>query len=139
MLAEAMAGTQDDWWIIGSVAVALHGGDPGVIADVDVILSRRDLDALYTHLPLVDEREEGKAEFLSQRFGRWRDPPLSVEFMADFSMLEGGEWRAVLPQTRARFDLEAGAVFTPERAELIALLHRFGREKDLARAASIAG
>ena len=142
-LAEAMEIARDPWWIIGSAAVALHldqenlGGDPGEIADIDVILSVRDLDALYARLPLTDTREEGKAEFLSQRFGRWEGPPLSVEFMADFAMFEQGEWRPVQPRTRARFDLEAGTIFTPERAELIALLHRFGRDKDLTRAASL--
>ena len=142
-LSRALARASDPWWIIGSVAVALHlyqensGGDPGEIADVDVILSRHDLDALYQRLPLKDEREGGKAQFLSERFGRWDEPPLGVEFMAGFTMLEDGEWRPVVPQTRQAIALGGHTLFVPEREEMIALLHRFGRDKDLTRAATL--
>lgn len=136
-IARALAQANDPWWIIGSVAVAMHGGDPGEIADVDVILSQHDLDALYQRLPLKDEREGGKAQFLSERFGRWDEPPLGVEFMAGFTMLEDGEWRPVVPQTRQAIALGGHTSFFPEREEMIALLHRFGRDKDLARAASL--
>lgn len=123
--------------MIGSVAVKLHSGDPGTIADVDVIVSRRDLDALYQRLPLTDTREAGKPMFLSDRFGRWAEPPLNVEFMAGLTLSEDGEWHPVQPQTRQGFDVAGARLFAPEREELIALLRRFGRDKDLARAASL--
>ena len=141
-VAEQLAGAQDHWWIIGSAAVALNGGDPGRIADVDVIVSRRDLETLYTRLPLTNTPDAGKPMFLSQRFGRWSEPPLDVEFMAGLTLREADTWHPIVPATRQAFELEAGeleagVVFTPEREELIALLHRFGRSKDLARAATL--
>jgi hypothetical protein len=136
-LAGQLATAQDPWWLIGSAAVKLHGGDPGTIADVDVIVSRRDLDALYQRLPLTDTPDAGKPMFLSQRFGRWADPPLHVEFMAGLTLREDDEWHPVQPQTRQDFDIGGTIVFAPEREELIALLRRFGRDKDLARAASL--
>jgi len=41
-IGNVMAGADDPWWIIASAAVALHGADPGHVADVDVLLSIRD-------------------------------------------------------------------------------------------------
>lgn len=138
MLAKAMEDAQDDWWIIGSVAVALHGGDPGPIADIDVMTSRHDLDALYTRLPLTNTPEEGKPMFLSDKFGRWSAPPMDVEFMTGLKVRTGDDWQAVEPQTRQPISFADVALFVPEKAELIAILHLFGREEDLRRAATLA-
>src|SRR5690242_9713312 len=41
-LAAAMRAAEDDWWVIGSAAVALLGAAPGEVADVDVLLSAAD-------------------------------------------------------------------------------------------------
>jgi len=136
-LAGALADVRDDWWIIGSAAVALHGGDPGGIADIDVIVSERDLEALYARLPLIDTRDESKGIFRSQRFGLWSDPDLAVEFMAGFEALLEGNWQAVLPRTRQSKNCDGAEVFVPERGELIAILEQFGRPKDLRRAAAL--
>ena len=143
-LAKVMQDTRDDWWIIGSAAVALHlcekdlGGDPGTVADVDVITSRRDLDGLYEALPLTDSPEDGKPMFLSEKFGRWSEPPLDVEFMTGLKLRVGNEWEPVQPQTRTAIALGENTLYVPDRQELIAILHGFGREKDLRRAASLA-
>lgn len=136
-LAEALSETRDPWWIIGSAAVALHGGDPGTIADIDVITSRRDLDALYERLALTHTPEEGKPMFVSERFGRWSRHQLDVEFMAGLTVRVDGIWHPVEPLTRQAFDVGRAVVFAPERAEMIAMLEQFGREKDLRRAASL--
>lgn len=143
-LAKVMQDTRDDWWIIGSAAVVLHlcekdlGGDPGTVADVDVITSRRDLDALYEALPLMDTPEEGKPMFLSERFGRWSEPPLDVEFMTGLKLRVGNEWEPVQPITRVSAKLGEDTLFMPDQRELIEILTRFGREKDQRRAASLA-
>ncbi|MEM7666216.1 MAG: hypothetical protein AAF250_10215 [Pseudomonadota bacterium] len=138
-MAEKLREGNDPWWIIGSAAVALHGGDPGVIADIDVITSRRDLDALFKRLPLTDTPETGKAIFRSERFGRWSEPDLDVEFMAGLKVRVKDIWLPVEPQTRQAFDIGGATVFASEREELIAMLHLFGREKDLRRAATLVG
>lgn len=136
-VAEKLREGNDPWWIIGSAAVALHGGDPGIVADIDVITSRRDLDGLYERLPLTDTPETGKAIFWSERFGRWSEPDLDVEFMAGLKVRVDGVWHSVEPQTRQAFDIGDATVFAPEREELIAMLRLFGREKDLRRAATL--
>ncbi|MEO1047516.1 MAG: hypothetical protein AAFW59_04230 [Pseudomonadota bacterium] len=136
-VAETLSTAQDPWWVIGSSAVALHGGEPGVVADVDVITSRRDLDDLYTRLPLTNTPEEGKAMFTSERFGRWSENPLDVEFMAHLKLRVGKDWQPVEPQSREAIQLDERTLYVPEKSELIAILHRFGREKDLRRAATL--
>ena len=142
-LAKVMQDARDDWWIIGSAAVALHlcekdlGGDPGKVADVDVVTSRRDLDALYEALPLTDTPQEGKPMFLSERFGRWSEPSLDVEFMTGLKLRVGDEWEPVEPSTRVPALIGEHALFMPDKRELIEILTRFGREKDLRRAETL--
>ncbi len=141
MVADALAQAQaqDSWWIIGSAAVALHGGEPGAVADIDVMTSRRDLDALYRRLPLTDTPDRSKDFFRSERFGRWSEPELDVEFMTGLEVRVDGVWHRVEPQTRQAIQIGKGHVFAPERDELVAILQLFGRDKDLRRAASLAG
>ena len=127
----------DPWWVIGSAAVALHGGEPGNVADVDAIVSRRDIDWLYERLPLTNDPDPTKDFFRSERFGRWSEPDLDVEFMAGLEVWGDGVWHRVAPQTRQAIQIGKGHVFVPEREELIAMLQMFGREKDLRRAATL--
>jgi len=128
---------QDDWWIIGSAAVAMHGADPGPMSDIDVLLSIRDLDALYERLPLEDTRDSRKGQFLSERFGVWRELAMPVEFMAGFKQEIDGFWTEVTLSTRQQIQIADRNLFVPERAELISLLQQFGRPKDLRRAAAL--
>lgn len=132
-----MAAAREPWWIIGSAAVALHGGDPGGIADVDVITSRRDLEALYRRLPLTNTPDTSKSMFVSDLFGRWSEPALEVEFMTGLKLRIGDRWEPVQPQTRVAVKSDGTIVYVPEKAELIAILQRFGREKDLRRAETL--
>lgn len=55
--------------------------------------------------------------------------------MGGFEVRGPEGWCAVQPVTRQPIDWEGIALFVPARAELVALLRRFGRAKDLARAA----
>ena len=137
--ARELLAAQDPWWVIGSAAVALHGGHPGAIADIDVMTSRRDLDALYERLPLTNTPDTCKDFFRSERFGRWSEPELDVEFMAALEVKVGDVWHRVEPQSRQAVQIGKGHVFIPEREELVAMLQLFGRDKDLRRAASLTG
>ncbi|MEM8724505.1 MAG: hypothetical protein AAGE86_03190 [Pseudomonadota bacterium] len=136
-VSRLLEAADDPWWIIGSAAVALHGGDPGKIADIDVITSRRDLDWLYEKLSLTDTPEAGKPMFLSERFGRWSESNLDVEFMTGLEVRVDGVWHRVEPQTQQAIQIGKAHVFVPEREELIAMLQMFGRDKDLRRAATL--
>ncbi len=128
----------DPWWIITSAAVALHGADAGRVADVDVMLSVRDAASLLPTIGVGCRSGSGHADFRSAIFGTWTVPPLPVEFMADFRHRVGTDWLPVELITRERMELEGEIVFVPGRAELCELLRRFGRPKDIERAARLA-
>lgn len=127
--------TRHDWWIISSAAVALHGADPGPIGDVDVLLERRDVPAVFAAFGLRDCPGEGTTQFRSEHFAIWRGSAMPVELMAGFELHEGCVWHEIWPQTRQAVRLGDHTMFVPERHELRKLLTRFGRPKDLARAA----
>jgi hypothetical protein len=136
-VTEAMANAVDDWWLIGSAAVALHGADPGGIADIDVLLSEADARRILPllGLPLIEGRPDNR--FASQVFARWPRPPLAVEFMAGLSQRIEGEWRPVVPRSRVEVAGATWRVFVPDRDELGAILRSFGRPKDLRRLAAL--
>jgi hypothetical protein len=135
IVAECMAPARHEWWVIASAAVALHGADPGAIGDVDVLLDPRDAGVILPGLGLAPEPGSADAKFRSDLFARWTAAPLAVEFFAGFHLLESGVWNEVRPITRQAVKLGEQILFIPERAELKATLLRFGRPKDLARAA----
>lgn len=135
LVAAAMADARDDWWTISSAAVALHGGAPVQVGDVDILLSVNDARRLFATLGIAPLSEPGNDLFRSAHFGRWDAPPLTVEFMADFHFHRDGRWIPVAPATRERIAIDGAQVFVPSREELRALLLSFGRPKDRARAA----
>lgn len=136
-LTEAMAEARDDWWLIGSAAVALHGAEPGGIADIDVILSERDARAILPELGLEVRAGQADHQFVSRIFATWRHPPLAVELMAGLQQCIDGISAPVQPQTRTEIAGDGWRVFVPSRAELAAILRSFGRPKDLRRLAAL--
>ena len=137
-VAAILAPARDPWWIIASAAVALHGADPGDVADVDVLISANDARRILPTLGLKPRRGAAHASFRSGIFCPWRGTALPVEFMADFAYRSGGEWRPVLPATRQKIDGNGWSVFVPDRSELQIMLSGFGRPKDIARVRSLA-
>jgi hypothetical protein len=133
-----MAGAHDPWWIIGSAAVALHGADPGQVADVDALLSVANATRILPTIGIVLRTGSPDALFRSSIFGSWTGTALPVEFMADFHRWSGTEWLPVRPATRQPFQIDGVTVFVPERAELQAMLAAFGRPKDIERARRLA-
>jgi hypothetical protein len=134
-VASTMAPARHEWWIIASAAVALHGADPGAINDVDVLFDPRDVGPILRQLGLETAPGAADAKFRSEQFVRWTGAPLPIEFFAGFHVFEAGHWSAIRPATREAVRVKKATLFIPERAELKAMLLRFGRPKDLARAA----
>lgn len=132
-LAPALAAARHPWWILGSAAVLLHGADPQEVADVDVLLDLRDCEAVLGRLGLEPRPGQGNAQFRSVVLNRWNGAGLPVELFAGFCLCEDGVWSEFVPETRIAASLGGVQVFVPDRAELIALLHRFGRAKDQRR------
>lgn len=136
-LQSALALARHPWWILGSAAVVLHGADPDEIRDVDVLLDQRDCEAVFARLGLEPKPGQPDSRFRSAVFHRWNQASLPVELFAGFCIFEAGTWREFVPQTRIAAGIGAARAYVPERAELIALLRRFGRNKDLLRIAAL--
>ncbi|QGP80102.1 hypothetical protein GL174_02380 [Sphingobium sp. CAP-1] len=133
-----MDAASDRWWIIASAAVALHGADAGMVADVDVLLSVADAARILPAIGVTARQEAGSDRFRSVLFGAWRDAPLPVEFMAGFHYRSTAGWREVQPQTRCTVQIDGITLFVPDRLELRQLLAGFGRPKDQERARRLA-
>jgi hypothetical protein len=129
-----LAGAEEPWWIIGSLAVALHGGNPATIRDVDVVLGHADARRSLQRLKLVNRAAPSDPLFRSDLFARWLDPPVPIELMAGLQVKGADGWRPLT--IRSREEIHEG-LYVPSRDELRAILLSFGREKDLRRAATL--
>jgi hypothetical protein len=108
------------------------------VGDIDVLLSRRDAEALFATLGLAHQGATPHPLFRSALLARWLDPPLPVEFMADFDVFADDRWQPVNLTTRIPIPLNGLTGYVPSRAELLALLRRFNRAKDAPRIAALA-
>ncbi|MEG3167451.1 hypothetical protein U1737_04495 [Sphingomonas sp. LB3N6] len=133
MVAEAMRDARDQWWVISSAAVALHGVTPIEVGDVDVVMSVGDARRLMDELDITPIEDGVSSLFRSTLFGRWETPPLVVEIMAGFHVATAAGWTELLPRTRVPVLVEGSVVYVPEREELAGMLRLFGRPKDLER------
>jgi hypothetical protein len=138
MVADAMAGADQPWWIIGSAAVALHGRDVPDVHDVDLLAGEEDAARLVASLGLPTEPGRPDPLFRSTLFATWREPPIPVEIMAGFSVATSTGWRRVQIESRHPVVVCDRTVFIPAAGELRALLRAFGRPKDLERARLLA-
>lgn len=136
-LAPALDAAQHPWWILGSGAVVLHGADPDEVWDVDVLLDQRDCAVVLGRLGLEPKAGVADTRFRSAVFNRWNGAVLPVELFAGFCLCEAGTWNEIVPQSRVAVKLGEAHAYVPDRAELIALLSRFGRAKDHLRIAAL--
>ncbi len=134
-IADAAESAQDDWWLIGSAAVALHGGAVGALKDVDLLMSERDAAALLRRAGIEPAAGVPDAMFHSAVRGSWEGPPVPVDVLGGFTFAAAEGWQALALTTREAIAVVDRTVYVPAVAELKALLLSFGREKDLARAA----
>lgn len=129
MGSAAAAAARDPWWIIGSAAMALHGVTGLEVGDIDLLMSRRDADALLRSRGVDPAPGEAGGRFRSDVFGRWSAGGFVIETMGGFHV-DGVE---LVPRSR----IEAAGLFVPSVAELIAMCELFGRPKDAERAARL--
>lgn len=139
MVAAAAAMAKDDWWIIGSAAVALHGSEAGPIRDVDLLMSAPDAEALLRRVGETPGRGVPNERFSSEVFGTWTEPPIPLEVMGGLRVSDGGKWSEVALTTREKVTVGGGHLFVASASELAELLESFGRPKDLERARLLRG
>jgi hypothetical protein len=124
----------EPWWIIGSVAVALQGGSPGDIRDIDVVLGAADARRYFRKLGLCSRAATGGSLFRSDLFARWSGIPVEIELMAGLQVNGPGGWRRLSIESREE---RREGLYVPSRDELREILRSFGRQKDLQRAATL--
>lgn len=125
------------WTIIASAAVAIHTGNAEGVRDVDVLLDEPGAEALFEALGLPLVAGAGTDRFRSRLFGTWGGAPLAVELFAGFELCRNGVWQEVVARDRQEVRFGGVLTYVPAAAELEGMLRRFGREKDLARAAQL--
>lgn len=134
MLADATSVAEDQWWVIGSAAVALHGGYVTDVRDVDLLMSEGDAQAFLQNVGAMWSSGEPNERFYSPVFGIWDEPPMFVEAFGGFRLATADVWRKVTFATRHAVNVAGCTVFVPSKTELRDLLYSFGRPKDLRRA-----
>jgi len=133
--AAAMAADSlDPWWIIGSTAVVLHGGDVGKVKDVDLMMSAGDAERFLRRAGVRARGGESSDRFRSRVFGTWAGTPVPVEVFGGFEVVTNDGWRPVALTTREALSVGQSDLFVPSAQELVRLLKMFGRPKDLERA-----
>lgn len=140
MVAAILHDATAPWWIIAGTAVALHARVPVAVDDIDVLIGTADAQRVAA-MPDVRIKEGGGDERFRSRFYAARTMGgVEVEFMAGFELCHRGHWEPVWPRSRILLDIGDGrTVPVPDRAELAAMLARFGRDKDVARIALLEG
>lgn len=79
-VAAGLRDVNDPWWIIGSAAVVLHGGDT-TVADVDVLTTAAGARAVCAAWGRVPGAAAPHERFASVVFERLMDAPLPIELM----------------------------------------------------------
>ena len=137
LVAETLADAEDDWWLVGGAAVALQGLDIA-IADIDVLMSRRDIDRVIARLGIAPVQGVASDRIRSEVWARWTTPPAAVDLMTGLKVRSDGRWMRVAPASRQAVNVEGRTLYVPARSELIEILRLFGRPKDLERAEGLA-
>jgi hypothetical protein len=131
-VARVGSALQDDWWIIGSAAIALTGVNIEVL-DVDLLVSERDAQTL-----LAGWAAPGTPTSAHDRFravlGTYAATPIPIEVMGRLEVNMDDQWVPVVPTTRIAIDRPGGTVYIPDPDDLLALLLMFRRPQDLVRA-----
>jgi len=135
--AERAAGARDRWWIIGSAAAALHGAATGPVQDIDLLMSARDAATLLRAGGIAPRPGVPDARFRSRVFGTVPLDPFPLEVMGGLHLRTDAGWSPLRLRTRETVRIGGAALYVPTAAELSRLLGRFGRGKDLARAAAL--
>ncbi len=134
LYAKHLQSTHDEWWVIGSAAVALHGTDPGPINDIDILVSVPDALQLAKKWQCPNTANTGSERFRSRVLLKPGFGNFPVQIMAGLAYRKLGKWQLLAPKTRQKVLLKSTTLFIPERAEFIEILRSFGRTKDIVRA-----
>jgi len=129
-----MAHASRPWWIIGSAAAWAHCARTPV-ADIDVLADEDDAAEILRATGSPYGAGSDSELFRSSVFGRFDGATLPIEVMGGLHVRSDRGWTKVVLTTREPVRIGDATIWVPSRPELILLFLRFGRPKDLARAA----
>ncbi len=127
---------RDPWTVIGSAAAWLAGAKV-TVADLDVLTSARDAEAMIRHwrVRLDTTTAAAGGERFRSRFARFVFAGLAVEIMGGLEVSDGSGWAPVAVGEIVTVDVAGVRVPIPAVHEQIRVLESFGRPKDRQRAA----
>lgn len=130
---------KDDWFIIGSSALALSGIEIEV-DDVDLLTSTADASFLKE---LWKEKahqtyEPKLGEVFRSNFGRFQFSKMDVEVMGNLEVNKNGVWEKLVINAFEAVSIGDFSVKIPTKQEQKRIFEYFGREKDLKKATLIA-
>lgn len=127
---------RDPWVLIGSAAAWLAGAEV-TVADVDVLTSVRDAEAMIDQWRMRRDMTAAPAgaERFRSHFARFAFPELAVEVMGGLEVFDDTGWELVKIAEIMTVDVAGMAIPVPAIAEQIRVLESFGRPKDRQRAA----
>ncbi|HEX5377421.1 MAG TPA: hypothetical protein VFW47_02550 [Phenylobacterium sp.] len=140
-LAPDLDALSEPWMVIGSGAMILAGADWPDCADLDVATTAagaKALEAAWAAWRLAGNDPAPDGPFRS-RFSRYEIPPGAVEVMGDLEVLGPDGWAPLAIRTPARHPMGGRTWPAPDLAEQVRILRRFGRPKDLVKAAFLQG
>jgi hypothetical protein len=128
---------RDPWIVIGSAAAYLAGAAV-TVADLDVLTSVRDAQAMAGHWQAQRDLEYTPADsprFRSHFLARFHFGGLPVEVMGGLEVSGADGWMPVRIGASTRVDIDGLSVPIPTVAEQIRVLQSFARPKDFQRVA----
>lgn len=130
------AGCRDPWVVIGSAAAWLVGADVSV-ADLDVLTSVRDAEALRDRWQMQRDAAHHPADAarFRSRFSRYLLSGLPIEVMGGLEVFGADGWKPLQINRIVQMNVAGLSIPVPSVAEQIRVLQGFGRPKDLARIA----
>jgi hypothetical protein len=129
----------DPWCIIGSAAARLAGVET-VVADIDVLCTRRDAGALmhwerqrdHDFVPTASDR-------FRSNFARFHITALPIEVMGDLELCIAGAWQRLQVRHLDERNFDGLCIPIPTVEEQIRILESFGRAKDHERTVLLRG
>lgn len=126
---------RDSWTLIGSAAAWLLGAEV-VVADLDVLTTVRDADALYEQWQSCASHGfiPGDAGRFRSSFNRYDFAGLPVKVMGGLEVAGARGWVSITTGEVLSVDVFDLAINVPSAADQIRIFHLFARPKDLQRA-----
>lgn len=140
-LAPALASLDQPWCVIGSAAMMIAGAPVEDCPDLDIMTTTagaQTLEAAWEGWRDNSYAPSDDGAFRS-RFSAYDFAAGRVEVMGDLLLMLDGRWTPVAIPQAVSTAFAGQAVNIPPRQAQIDLLRLFGRPKDLAKAALLAG